>query len=267
MNLLKYFLFGMKDVKLSLYDYWMPLLLGWQDISQRYRRSKIGAFWITINTSCYIASLGIIFGTLFRFKLQEYLPNICAGILTWNYISLCLSEGCNSFTNYEYLILQVRVPFFMYIMRNIIRNSIIFFHNIIIFPIVCVITGYKLDWSLLIIAITFPVLVINLSWISLILGIVCARFRDIHQIVVNLLQIVFYATPIIWTIKILPGNVSTYLVTLNPFYNFIELIRRPLLGYYPTQFEWIFTTFSAFIGWVIAFLLLGKYRNRIAYWM
>lgn len=261
------FISGLEDVKFALCDYWMSILLAWQDISHRYKRSKIGAFWITINTACYIASLGLIFGTLFRFKLDEYLPNICAGVLTWNFISFSISESCNALTNYDYLILQVRIPFFTYIMRSMIRNSIIFLHNIIIFPIVCIITGYKMDWSLFYILLTFPLLVMNLSWISLVLAIVCARFRDIHQIIVNFLQIVFYATPIIWTIKILPANVSPYLVTLNPFYNFIELLRHPLLGESPTQLEWIFTTLSGIVGWVIALLLLGKYKNRIAYWM
>lgn len=265
--IIKHFRMGLDDVKGALSDYWLPLLMSWQDISQRYRRSKIGAFWLTINTSCYIASLGIIFGTLFKLKLNEYLPNICAGVLTWNFINSSLSEGCGAFSNYEYLILQVNIPFSTYIVRNILRNSMVFFHNIVIFPIVCLITHHSMNWNFFLLILSFPLLIINLSWISLILAIFCARFRDIHQIVVNALQIIFYATPIIWTIGILPNNIPKYYVTLNPFYNFIELLRSPLLGISISQNEWIFSISLSVIGWIIAIYFLGKYKNRIAYWM
>lgn len=55
--------------------------LGWQDIKQRYRRSKVGPFWITISMGVMIASIGIVFGQIFNSPMKEYLPHLAAGII------------------------------------------------------------------------------------------------------------------------------------------------------------------------------------------
>lgn len=123
---------GFQDVLLASREYWLPLALAWQDISVRYKRSAIGQLWLTLNTLIYIASLGLIFGTLFRFNLHEYLPNICAAILTWNFINISISDGCLAFINYDSVILQVKLPFFIHIIRTVARNIIVFGHNIVI---------------------------------------------------------------------------------------------------------------------------------------
>src|SRR5580658_8535346 len=51
---------------------WM--ILGWDDIRQRYRRSVLGPFWITLSTGMFILLLGIIYSRLFHMELQHYMP-------------------------------------------------------------------------------------------------------------------------------------------------------------------------------------------------
>ncbi|MBV2143768.1 ABC transporter permease [Falsochrobactrum sp. TDYN1] len=255
------------DISEALSKYRLALIFGWQDVAQRYRRSRVGAFWLTLNMAVFIGALGLIFGTLFQSEMREFLPYLCAGIITWGFISTVIGEGCTTFTSSEGIILQVRMPLFTHILRTIWRNVVIFAHNIVIFPILFIILGRMLSFNVLWALPGFLVICVNLAWMTLILAVLCARFRDMTQVVTNVLQVMFYATPIMWMVKILPDHVSRAFIEWNPFFHLIELVRAPLLGAAPTMLDWSFTIALAIVGWIVAIVFFGRYRWRVAYWL
>ena len=57
---------GVDDLRAAIRQKHIFMTLGWQDVLARYRRSRVGAFWLTINMAVLIATLGIIFGLLFQ---------------------------------------------------------------------------------------------------------------------------------------------------------------------------------------------------------
>lgn len=258
---------ALRDILEALSKYRLALIFGWQDVAQRYRRSRVGAFWLTLNMAVFIGALGLIFGTLFQSEMREFLPYLCAGVITWGFISTCLNEGCTTFTSSEGIILQIRMPLFTHIMRTLWRNMIIFAHNIVIFPILLLILGGVISLNVFWSIPGLILLCLNLSWMMLILAVLCARFRDMTQVVTNILQVLFYATPIMWMVKILPDHVSRAFIDFNPFYHFIELVRAPLFGTPPSVLDWTFGFACAIVGWVVAILFFGRYRWRVAYWL
>ena len=77
---------NLSEERKSLADIWhavryphLWLLLGWQDIKQRYRRSMLGPFWLTISTAFMVASLGLVYSRIFGQAVAEYLPYLAAG--------------------------------------------------------------------------------------------------------------------------------------------------------------------------------------------
>lgn len=255
------------DILDALYKYRLALIFGWQDVAQRYRRSRVGAFWLTLNMAVFIGALGLIFGTLFQSEMREFLPYLCAGIITWGFIATCLGEGCTTFTSSEGIILQVRMPLFTHILRTTWRNIIIFAHNVIIFPVLMLILGRSINFNVLWALPGFLLICLNITWMMLILAALCARFRDMTQVVSNILQVLFYATPIMWMVKVLSVDVSRWFIEWNPFYHLIELVRAPLLGAAPTALDWLFAVGTAVIGWMVAIVFFGRYRWRVAYWL
>ncbi|MFS2324076.1 ABC transporter permease [Brucella sp. H1_1004] len=258
---------ALNDIIEALAKYRLALIFGWQDVAQRYRRSRVGAFWLTLNMAVLIGALGAIFGTLFQSKMYEYLPHVCAGIIMWSFITSCLSEGCTAFSGSAGIILQVRMPLFTHILRTIWRNIIIFMHNIIIFPVAAIIIGYPLNFNAFLVIPGYMIVCLNLGWIMLILAVACARFRDMTQVVTNVMQILFYATPIMWMVKILPDHASKAFIEFNPFYHFIELVRAPLLGHAPESISWLVAIGLSVLGWACTLAFFGKYRWRVAYWL
>ena len=128
---------GVKDVLAALSQIGLPLYLAKADIRQRYRRSILGPWWITISTGVMIACIGVIFGTIFKSPMQEFLPFLSAGLIIWGFISSTVMDATTVLIGAEAIIKQLPIPVFTHILRMIGRNLIVFFHNLLFFPIVC----------------------------------------------------------------------------------------------------------------------------------
>jgi lipopolysaccharide transport system permease protein len=258
---------GTADVISGFANCGLPLYLAKADIRQRYRRSSLGPFWITISTGVMIACIGIIFGKLFKSPMQEFLPFLTVGLILWSFISSSLIEATNVFVAAEPIIKQLPIPIFSHVIRMVARNFYIFLHNIVIYPIVCLIVQRAWGWNDLLVIPGLVIVIINLLWLALLLGILCARFRDMAQIIQSCLQIVFYITPIIWMPKLLPARAGSMILDPNPFYHLMEIVRGPLMNQQPTLMNWGVSIGFAVVGWAIALALFNRYKYRIAYWL
>lgn len=261
------FKLGVNDLRGAIREKHIFMTLGWQDVKARYRRSRVGAFWLTINMGVLIAVLGIIFGSLFRAPIETFLPSIAIGIIVWGLLSVTVSESCDSFSSAKDTILQVKMPLSIHIIRVAVRNLIIFGHNALIIPIIFIIFVKPIDWISLYALLGLFLLILNITWMSFVLSIVCTRFRDVTEIIKNLMQVMFYATPIIWEAEMLPQRISEIILNFNPFYHLITIIRAPLLGQMPTFLNWVIPVSMAIIGWGLALTFFGYYKKRVAYWL
>lgn len=258
---------GVKDVLAALSQIGLPLYLAKADIRQRYRRSILGPWWITISTGVMIACIGVIFGTIFKSPMQEFLPFLSAGLIIWGFISSTVMDATNVLISAEAIIKQLPIPVFSHILRMVGRNLIVFFHNLLIFPVVCLCVQKGINWNIFYFIPGIVILTLNLLWISLLLAVICTRFRDMTQIVGSLLQIAFYLTPIIWMPSLLPARASFMLLDPNPVYHLLAIVRDPLIGLSPSLMNWLVSTGLLLIGSLLSLLLFNRYRARISYWL
>jgi ABC-type polysaccharide/polyol phosphate export permease len=255
------------DIRATIRNYHLVLTLGWQDIAHKYRRSRIGAFWITIGMAVTIGALGLVFGHLFRQTMADFIPFFTIGTILWGFFSMALNEGSNSFITDAGVILQVRMPLFVHIMRVFWRSMIILGHNILILPIIFILFKKQVSFLTLLAIPGFLVFILNIGWMMLILAVICARFRDLAPLVLNIIHILYFITPIMWNEKLLTARIGAALLNYNPCYHLIVIVRAPLLGEAPSQLNWIFSISMIFAGWALALWIFGYFRNRIAYWL
>jgi ABC-type polysaccharide/polyol phosphate export permease len=255
------------DVRSSLRRYSLVAMLGWQDLRQRYRRSALGPFWLTISMGVMIGTIGVVFGQIFKAPMGEFLPFLAVGMILWTFMSTVISEGGNGFIAAEGVIKQLPIPLFVHILRLIWRNILILAHNIVIFPLVLIAVAKPLTIVALISIPGLLLLILNLTWIALVLGVLCTRYRDLPQIVTSVLQVVFYLTPIMWMPNLLPERSAQYFLNLNPVYHLMEIVRAPLVGTVPTLMNWEVSIGLAVVGWIFALFFYGRYKSRIAYWL
>lgn len=253
----------MRDLKLSV-----MMMMGWQDIKQAYRRSVLGPFWLTLGTAVQIITMGLVFGLIFKIELSDYLPFLAASIIFWGFISSTINEGCLTFITSEALIKQLNLPLYQHVVRTIWRNQIMATHNLAILPLVLLFFGKFPGWSLLSLIPGAVLLTLNLGWLVWILGIVSARYRDMPPIIASVTTIAFYITPVMWAPKMIEdGSLAHLLLGLNPLYHWLQIVRLPVLGQWPTLENWMLASVSAIFGWCLAAFVVRKYKKMIAYWV
>jgi homopolymeric O-antigen transport system permease protein len=240
-------------------------MLGWMEIKQRYRRSVIGPFWITISTGALIAGIGPLYARLMGQEPASYFPYFAISFVLWQFMATMINDCCNAFITADAYIKQVKIPLTVHVLRVVWRNFIIFFHNLLIVGIVLALYPPPFHWTLLLAALGWLLAAINGVWIGLVLGLLSARFRDIPQVVASLLQVAFFLTPVMWTRSMLGRH--AWAADFNPFYYFLEIGRAPLLGHPPTAIVWVAVLAITVCGYAVALLLFSRFRARIAYWM
>ena len=189
---------AMADVAGGIRLWRLAWALGWLDIRLRYRGSMLGPFWLTISTGVMIAALGGLYSTLFKLDLREYLPFLALSQVLWGFLAAIVSEACSVFTEAEGVIRSMRMPFFVFSLRTLIRNVIALGHNIVVIVVVFVIFGMWPDLNSLMALPGLLLWAVDALALTLVLGAFCARFRDIQPIVNSVMQIAFFVTPVIW---------------------------------------------------------------------
>ena len=256
------------DIKDGLKKWPIWLMLAYQDIKLRYRRSVLGPFWLTLSMAITVYSMGYLYAHLFHIDLTTYYPFLIAGMLTWTLLSSMITELTDTLVSFDGLIKQIKLPYSVHIHRVVSRNLIIFFHNILVIVPVWIIfhDHIKLNlYTLLLIPGLFFIYFNAISY-GLILSMIGARYRDISQVIKSLVQVVFFVTPVLWSPQILSEH-NRYIATWNPVYSFIELVRAPLLGQPPTSTNLLAVALVTLLGIGLSAKIFIRYRARIIYWL
>ena len=240
--------------------------LGWRETKRRYRRTVIGPFWSTLSLAIFVVALGLVWSNLWHQNPKTYLPFLTAGMLSWVLFSTICTEGCTGIVGYEALIKQLRISFTLLACAVVWRNLIVFIHNISIYALVCIYAGLAPTWATLLVIPGLLLLSLNGCWIAIFLGALCARYRDIQQLVTSLLQIALFLTPIFWSADQLHGHTAV-LAEYNPLYHLVAVVRDPLLGIAPQPLHWVVAVLITIFGWLLTIQMMRKFRHRIVYWL
>ena len=240
--------------------------LGWFDIRLRYRGSVLGPFWLTLSTAVMVVALGILYSALFKMELQNYLPWLALSLVLWNFLGALVGEACTCFVQSEGMIRAQRLPFTLYAGRVLVRNVLVLGHNIMV--IVAVYAWFDV-WPGLAL---FGVLPGMALWIidgmaaCFLLGVMCARFRDIPPIVGSIMQIGFFVSPIIWKPELLSAEKRVWLPA-NPFYSLLEIVRAPLSGTVADEIVWFSALGYSVVLVALAWIAFVRVRGRLAFWV
>jgi ABC-type polysaccharide/polyol phosphate export permease len=239
--------------------------LGLHDIRQRYRRSLFGPLWLALGLGATILGIGLLYSQILKTNLGSFIPYLALSLLIWNFLAGILTESTMMFQSNAGLITSVRVPYTSFALRGLIRNLIVAAHCAVPVIIAFVFFKFSVHPIALLSLIGIALVLANMYWISLLLGMICLRFRDIAQIVIYTTQLAMFITPIIWTTdQVRPG--SPY-VELNPFYHLINVIRAPIFyNRFPID-SIVFCLGMLVVGLVLTAFVFTTYRRNVAFWL
>lgn len=254
-----------QDLKAAIGQYRIWMTLGYNEVKQRYRRSVLGPWWISLSMLIFVLAMGIVFSRLFHQTLNEYIPFFTAGFLFWTFISSSISESSDIFKSNGGFIKQIKLPLNIYVLKFLVRQTIFLLHNFFVYSFVCLFLRVKLGANFFLIIPGFILFVVNVYWISLLVSIICTRFRDMSPIINSCMQIAFFVTPISWMPKLLDPNSS--ILKFNVFVSLLDIVRAPLLGLSASTMSWYVSLALAIGGSIISFIIFSLTRTRIAFWV
>ena len=240
--------------------------LGWRENKRRYRRTVFGPLWTTVSLAIFVIALSLVWSNLWHNDPKVYLPFLTSGMLSWVLFSTICAEGCGGIISGEALIKQLRISYTLLACATVWRNVIVFVHNLSVYVLICIYAGVNVTWATLLAVPGLFLLCLNGLWMAVLLGAVCARYRDVQQLVGNILQISLFLTPIFWSADQLTGR-AAMLADYNPLYHLIAVVRDPLMGKAPDALHWVVVAVGTLLGWALTIHLMGKFRHRIVYWL
>ncbi|MFS3136898.1 ABC transporter permease [Gluconacetobacter sacchari] len=243
-------------------------VLGFLDIKLKYRGSALGPFWLTISMGVQVGAMAFIYADLFHTDIHSYLPFLCLSIIAWSYLNALVTEGCGCFIQSDAVIKGMRMPFSVHAGRSIVRNTIILAHNVVVIVVVFAIMGVHQSLSSLLALPALGLWLVDGFAFSLFFGALCARFRDVPQIISAIMQIAFFVTPVMWSTTILTGHrEALLLIRFNPFYYMLEILRAPLLGTPLSVMTWGWALVISGILIFLSWIAFARTRGRIAFWV
>jgi lipopolysaccharide transport system permease protein len=255
---------AMADLTTGFASWRLAWALARLDLRNRYRGSVIGPFWVTLSTAVMVVGLGLLYSQLLRQDITLYLPHLAVSLIVWNTLASLVPDATNCLTSADGVIRQLPLPLTTHALRSVFRNIVSAAHSLPLIIVVFAAMGHWPGMEALLVIPGLVLLGINSFAASIFLGMVCARFRDIGQIVTNVMQLAFFMTPVIWKADLLT---NPSLLLLNPFYPMLEVIRGPLVEGGVSLTVWAMALLYTAIHCGIATAFFVRFRARVAFWV
>ena len=257
---------GVWDFVVGLTSWRLWAFLGLQDIRQRYRRSAFGPLWLAAGLGVTILGIGILYSQILKTPADKYVPFLAISLLGWQFISTVILESTSLFQGGAGLITTMKVPYTTFVLRCLVRNLIVMAHCAVPVLIAFIIYKYPVHFAIVYSVLGLLLIVANLYWVSLLLAIVCLRFRDVGQIVIYSVSIMLFITPILWQTSSLssPRNPT---VLYNPIYHLLTIFRAPV---YEGVMPWGSVAFALTLlvaGSTLTVVVFLINRRKLVYWL
>jgi ABC-type polysaccharide/polyol phosphate export permease len=204
-------------------------LLTQRELKLRYQDTALGLLWSLIKPLLLGAVLYVALKQFVRIEVEDYQLVLLSGLFPWIWFQSSVLLATSSFTMNGGLIKKMRFPRFVLPFSTILNNGIHFLLTIPIMILMLLISG-KAPGPLWIIGV--PLL--TLLQMALLMGVVLIAasidvfFRDLEHLMEVFLNLLFYVTPIIYPLDIVPDEYQD-LMRINPLTSLIEGWRELFL--------------------------------------
>lgn len=240
----------------------------WLVLVTKYRQSRLGLLWAMIPAGLYAFGIGWFFSSFMNVSARDFIPHLGLGYVVYRLVTASLNEATTVFSGHSTFILDGRVRLTDYILRVIGRG---FFYFVLASPVVAAalaISGSFNFWGLVILPVTISIVLLNIAWLGIIVGVIGARLPDVHQLVGSVLMFSFLFTPILWFADQVPANsLRGGIARANPLFHLVEIVRAPILGNPIETVSLVYLSGLLVVGWLLAAVIYRRYARFVPIWI
>ncbi len=253
-------LYALRTTRAWWYSAWLRTLA-------RFSRTYFGSFWLGLSNLISVAILGVVYGAVFKIPDPwSYVIYLGFGYTIWGCISLTVISSCSLFFTRRDQLVNNSLPALFYCLEEWAFQIQTFAQS---FSLVLVVSGIIKPLLLFNALTSIWLPLINLLlfcfWITVLMSILGARFKDVGQLVPILMQLTFLVSPILYRKEGLGG--LTLIADLNPFYRVLAPVRAAVIeGTVSLGAEMVTLGFNCLVIFVVCFWL-KQVRYQMPFWV
>jgi lipopolysaccharide transport system permease protein len=249
----------------ELYDYrnliWQ---LAWSEFKLRYKNSILGYFWSLLEPLLMLIVLYFVFSNLMKVQVEYYQMFLLLGIILWGFLSRATTIGMFSIVGKPGMVKKIYFPRDIFVISSCITALLMSIFESLIFIMFMVFFRVPISINLVYAPLILLCLFVISLGLSLALSALNVFFRDVQFIWQVLLQIGYFATPILYTIDIFPKNLQKF-VLLNPIARILNSARDTIIYSSPAKTEdLLFMILSSIVFVLVGYIIFSRLEPRFA---
>ena len=244
-----------------------------RELKARYRGSALGFLWSLLNPLLLLGVYSFVFGYVFKQGRAEmvdpYALFLITGLFPWVWVSTSLVEGTISLSANAGLIRKAVFPMQLLPMVPVLANLVNF---LLAVPVIAgaLIVGRSMDyavggWAAVLLPLVLAIQLPLISGLVLALSALNVHFKDVRDLLVNLLQLLFFMTPILYPLEWVSFPALAAVIRwVNPFTPFTLAYQEILFrGAAPEPMLWLHMLAWAAVAWVVGSWLFSRLRSSL----
>ena len=242
-----------------------------RDIRLRYLGSLLGKFWNILSPLAMILIYTFVFSIVMGARLGGVAENnrfafviyLCAGLLPWNAAAEIITRGTRGFLDNAHLIKKVAFP--IEIIPSIVAGTaaLNFLIALAIYSVVYIAAGFMPTEHVVLLPFAILLQFVFTCGVVMVTSVANVYYRDVENIVGIMMMVLFWVTPIVYQISMVPEKFRIF-IYLNPFYYFVS-IYQDLLFYHswPDGWRLVVATFVASATFLLGAYVLSASRRSV----
>jgi ABC-2 type transport system permease protein len=210
-----------------------------RNIKNQYRKSVLGILWTVLNPLLNMLVLSFVFSSIFGREVigLDYPVYVLSGNIVFSIMRTATSESMTCMVDNYDLLTKTRVPYSVFPISKVLSAAVNFGFALIALVIVMLVripAGVRFHWTMFMIPVWLPSIMMFSLGLSFILSAIYVRFRDIKHIYNVFLTLWMYTTPIFYSISSLNSQTVQSVLVYNPMLHYVNYFRELLMGAIPS---------------------------------
>ena len=205
-----------------------------KEIRSKYKNSFLGVVWSFLNPLLQIVVYAIIFSLILKNNQEHYAIFLCAGIIPWTFFSIAINKSAFTIIENGNIIKKVYFPREIVPISVVTSETINFLISTLIILGFVIVGGIGLSKYILLYPVVLVAQYLIIMTISFVVSSICVYFRDLQHFIGIILQLLFYAAPIVYSQDVIPAEYQ-WILKYNPMTYIINAYRD--IFYYQKAIE------------------------------
>jgi ABC-type polysaccharide/polyol phosphate export permease len=230
-----------------------------RNMKVKYRRSLLGVFWTILGPISLALVYFLVFKVILKVDKPNYLLLVVGGVMAWNLFAQTVGEALSHYVDRQGLITKIYFPIQAFNITTTMTNAITLISSVPILIGIAFWDGVQPSYHLLLMPYYLTCLGLFTYACSIVVAWLYVFFRDLRQIIGIILQLLFYGTPVLYTLDMVPEKFR-WIFVYNPLATMISGVQNSVLGQYTHTVlqEIIMLTWVVVMSIIAAYLVVKK---------